>query len=56
MSYLIGLAGMWLLCDGQVSLSTYVGRPGQSWKKDHSIRIIRCLIGVMLMIAGWLLS
>lgn len=48
-SYVIGLAGMWLLCDGIISIRLY---PEQSWKRDHSIRIVRIVIGVGLMIVG----
>ena len=54
MSYIIGLMGCWLFCDGWMSISIYLDRPGQSWKKDHSIRIIRCLMGIALMVMGWL--
>lgn len=52
MNYAIGLAGMWLFTDGWFSLATYIGRPEQRWLKDHSIRIIRMLLGVFLMVAG----
>jgi len=49
--YLIGLAGMWLFTDGIISIKLY---PKQSWLHDHSIRIIRMIIGIGLMIVGGL--
>lgn len=52
MNYFIGLVGMWLFCDGWISLALYIGRPEQHWIKDHSIRIIRMILGVFLMVAG----
>ena len=50
-NYLVGLAGMWLMCDGLISIRLY---PEQSWLKDHSIRILRIAIGVFMMVAGGL--
>ena len=56
LDYLIGLAGMWLFCDGIISLHMYIGRDGQSWIGDHSIRIIRIAIGIALMVAGGIMQ
>lgn len=42
-------SGTWLLCDAIFSLMLYVGKDGQSWLKDHSIRIIRGFIGIVLI-------
>ena len=50
--YIVGLIGIWLLCDGWFSLNLYVGKPKQSWLKDHSIRIIRMVIGIYLVAIG----
>jgi len=47
--YLTGLLGMWLACDGIISIRLY---PEQSWLKDHSIRLIRIAIGIYMMIIG----
>jgi len=55
-NYIIGLLGMWLFCDGIISILLYLktvdhdGKRLQSWRFDHSIRIIRILIGITLMI------
>ena len=48
-NYLVGLAGMWLFCDGLISIRLY---PDQSWLKDHSIRLLRCAIGIFMMVVG----
>lgn len=53
-NFVLGLLGMWLFCDGWFSLSIYVGIEDQDWFKDHLIRIIRCLIGIALMLIGGL--
>lgn len=52
--YWIGLSGMYVFLDGLASLYTYTGakKDGQSWIRDHSWRIIRCLVGIALMILG----
>lgn len=60
MSYIIGLLGMWFFCDGIISIRLYLktcdesGIRIQSWKYDHSIRLIRCLGGIVLIIIGGL--
>ena len=58
MNYLTGLIGMWLFCDGIISIRLYynklaeTGGRKQNWKYDHSIRIIRCLCGITLIVIG----
>ena len=59
-SYALGLTGMWLFCDGYISIIIYhrwikSKDGGNSWAFDHSIRLIRMAIGIGLMVAGWLL-
>jgi len=50
--------GMWLLCDGLISIRLYLntvnesGKRIQNWRYDHSIRIVRVLIGLCLMVIG----
>ena len=59
--YLLGLAGMWIFLDGLISIRLYynklteTGNRKQNWKYDHSIRLIRMLIGIGMMIAGFVL-
>ena len=49
---------MWFLCDGLISIRLYLNTPGedgkrlQSWKYDHSIRVIRLLGGLALIIVS----
>jgi hypothetical protein len=58
MSYLTGLIGVWLICDGLISIRLYLntlnetGHKLQSWKYDHSIRILRCIMGLALVVIG----
>ncbi|MBT9132884.1 MAG: hypothetical protein DDT33_01414 [Firmicutes bacterium] len=54
---LIGM-GVWLLCDGLISIRLYLntvdetGKRIQSWRYDHSIRLIRCAIGLVMIVIG----
>lgn len=53
---LVGL-GVWILADGVSSLWTYTDpnrghTDGQTWLRDHSLRIFRCLIGIVIVIVG----
>ena len=58
LSYAIGLVGMWIVCDGIISIRLYLkakdetGKRAQSWKHDHSIRLARIGCGIFLIIAG----
>ena len=58
LSYAIGLVGMWIVCDGIISIRLYLkakdetGKKTQNWKYDHSIRLARICCGIFLMIAG----
>ena len=60
LGYLVGLWGMWLFCDGLISIRLYLntvdetGKRMQNWKYDHSIRVLRCLGGIFLMVVGGL--
>jgi len=47
--YAVGLMGMWLFCDAIISIKLYWH---ESWLSCHSIRIIRGLIGLVLMVMG----
>ena len=56
--YITGLIGTWLFCDGLISIRLYLnttdetGKRMQSWKYDHSIRVLRCLCGLALVAIG----
>lgn len=55
LSYLVGLCGLWLFTDGLISIRLYYGKLAeeggrkQDWKRDHSIRLIRMVIGLFLV-------
>ncbi len=56
MNYWLGVIGAWILVDGIASLYTYTNGEksrGQSWFKDHSFRIIRAGIGIILIVMGY---
>ena len=61
MPYIIGLIGMWIFTDGIISIRLYLntldetGKKLQCWKWDHSIRVLRCICGITLMVMGGLL-
>jgi threonine/homoserine/homoserine lactone efflux protein len=46
---LLTIAAMWNITDGWFSLSLYLKDKNQTWYKDHYIRVIRILIGVLLI-------
>lgn len=57
MNYAIGLMGMWLFSDGIYSWVLYHNAQcynggQQTFWRDHWIRLIRILIGVVLMVIG----
>lgn len=52
MKYAIGLMGIWIFQDAVASICFY---PQESWKWNHTARIIRVGIGVALVVMGVLL-
>jgi hypothetical protein len=48
----IKLCGMWFLTDGWISLSLYIRDKKQCWHRDHYIRVIRMILGLLLIIFG----
>jgi len=46
---LLVCAGMWNITDGWFSLSLYIKNKDQTWYKDHYIRVIRILVGILLL-------
>ena len=53
--YWLGVIGTWLFADGLASLWTYTGhrKDGQEWIRDHSWRIVRAVLGIILIVIGW---
>lgn len=60
MGYWVGLIGMWILSDGILSWTLYLNAPSyegskkQTFLRDHWIRLIRIVSGVVLMWLGYL--
>jgi len=60
--YFIELWGMWFFTDGIISIHLYLnskdetGKRTQSWRYDHSIRVIRSLGGIFLMVTGYFIG
>jgi len=52
MSYWLGIIGTWLIADGVASIWTY---PEQSWKRDHSLRLLRTALGGIIIYIGWII-
>ncbi|KKL96444.1 hypothetical protein LCGC14_1844370 [marine sediment metagenome] len=58
MKYLTGLIGMWIFSDAVYSTILYLNSPSydgktkQTWKKDHSIRVVRGVLAIALMVMG----
>jgi len=46
----LAIIGTWILTDGWYSLALYWGKPDQRFLRDHSIRIIRIILGIILII------
>lgn len=59
--WVLGVGGCWLLGDAVYSIALYLNTPGydghskQTWRKDHWIRVLRSIIGVVMVVSGWLL-
>ena len=47
----IKLFGMWLFCDGLYSIHYYFDK-NESWLMNHSVRILRMLGALALMVWG----
>ena len=58
MNYWLGVIGAWIIADGFASLWAYsYGQRanGQSWLKDHSLRIFRMILGGIIIWIGFYL-
>ena len=47
------LMGTWLLLDSIISIAYYFRRPDETWVKNHSVRIVRGIIGGWYLWRGW---
>lgn len=57
--YILGLIGMWILSDAILSWSLYINAPSyegskrQTFARDHWVRLVRGICGVILMVMGY---
>ncbi len=55
MDYWLGVIGTWIVADGVASLWTYTRadrKSNQDWLRDHSFRLLRILLGVVIVAMG----
>jgi hypothetical protein len=50
-NYILGLIGTWIVSDSLYSLILYKDK-GESFWKCHSIRVVRLLCGMVLIVMG----
>ena len=61
-AYGLGLVGMWILSDAILSWSLYINAPSyegskkQTFKRDHWVRLVRGICGVLLMVLGCIIA
>lgn len=58
--YCLGVIGAWLFSDGLYSILLYLNKPGyngaeQTWRRDHWIRALRGVLGLIIMALGAIL-
>ena len=58
--YSVGLIGMWIVSDAILSYTLYINAPSydgsarQTWARDHWVRLVRAICGVVLIWMGTL--
>ncbi len=53
--YIVGLIGMWLLGDSVWSICYYLDRKEETWLRNHSVRLVRMVCALCLIIIGGIL-
>ena len=59
--WMLGAGGCWIFSDAVYSITLYLNAPSyegskkQTWCRDHWVRLVRGIIGVVMMLAGWYL-
>ena len=59
--YSLGLLGMWVISDGILSWTLYLNAPSyegskkQTFSRDHWVRAVRIICGIVIIIFGYLL-
>jgi small-conductance mechanosensitive channel len=49
-SVYVKMIAVWLLSDAVYSIFYYIDNPSEKWIKNHSFRIIRGILAIILMI------
>lgn len=49
---LLLIFGTWLMADGVVSIRDYYKKKGETWVGTHSIRLIRMVMGIAIIVIG----
>jgi len=55
LAYFTGIIGALVFCDGIASWWAYSGKEGETFWHNHSLRLLRMLYGIALIIIGVLL-
>ena len=56
--YIVGLVGVWIFSDGILSWTLYLNAPSyegskrQTFLRDHWVRFVRIIMGIILMVLG----
>ena len=51
-AYSVGMVGVWIFADGLSSLWYYLPKPEEHFWRNHSFRLVRCGLGIYLIILG----
>lgn len=55
-NYIIGIIGMWIVSDAILSFTLYINAPSyegskrQTWARDHWVRAVRFVCGLILIV------
>jgi len=59
--WVLGVGGTWIISDGILSWTLYLNAPSyegskrQTFLRDHWVRFVRILVGIVMIISGWLI-
>ena len=57
--WVLGIGGLWIVSDGILSWTLYANAQSyengrkQTFKRDHWVRLLRIVIGVIMIFSGW---
>ena len=59
--WVLGIGGLWIISDGILSWTLYANAQSyengrkQTFKADHWVRLMRIIIGVVMVVSGWVM-